>query len=185
MLAALAAVAAGARGASLLTADTMRAALRTANPNEEAYITYVATLLEQGRLPREMVEGAFQWARRTPYPKRVQYFKHALIRQAAAVGITLPEGTPSLTGTIKGRVLTRVLLVSVPVPGVTVTIDGTKRTAVTDAKGAFTFSNVPLGTYTLRASGVAGLLARSATAQAMLPSRPPSSEPLSIDLEAK
>jgi hypothetical protein len=185
VLAMLAAAGTPVEAASPLTADVMRATLRTGSPDEEAYITYIATLLEQGRLPRDMVEGIFQWARGKPYPKRVQYFKRGLITKAAEIGIVLPQGTPALTGTIKGHVFTRVLLAKVPAPDVTVTIDGTDRSAVTNLKGEFTFHHVPLGTYTLRVGGITGFLSRAAAAKVMLPSRPPSLEPATVELEAK
>jgi hypothetical protein len=166
-------------------ADTLRAGLRTANPGEEAYLTYVATLVAQGRLPVELVESTFLWARRKPYPKKFQYFKFALITRASQIGITLPQETPALTGTIRGRVLARILLVDLPVPDVTVTLEGTRREATTDAKGEFTFREVPFGRYTLRAKGVVALLARSASAQVILPSPPPSTDPVLVTLELK
>jgi hypothetical protein len=185
LLAMLAAVATPAVAASPLTVDVLRAELRTANPDEEAFLTYVATLLEQNRLPREMVESVFQWARRKPALKRAEYFRQAMINRAAEFGITLPQGTPALRGTIQGRVYTRVLWARIPTPNVTVTIDGVNHSTVTDHKGEFVFKNVPLGTYTLHASGVTGFLSRAADTQVMLPSRPPSTEPAFVSLEAK
>jgi len=186
LLAALvAAWTATAEAASPLTADTLRAGLRTANPEEEAYLTYVATLLGQGRLPQDLVESTFLWAQRKPHSKKVQYFKQALITRASDLGITLPSGTPSLTGTIQGRVFLRVVLVDVPAPGVAVTIDGTNRRTVTNSKGRFVFNDVPFGTYTLRATGVVALLLRRGSAEAMLPSRPPSDEPVLVGIALK
>jgi len=185
LAAVVAAWTARAEAASPLTADTIRAGLRTANPDEEAYITYVATLLGQGRLPQDLVESTFQWARGKPHPKKAEYFKFGLITRAKEIGITLPSGTPSLAGTIQGRVFLRMVLVDVPAPGVAVTIAGTNRQTVTNGKGRFAFSDVPLGTYTLRAKGVVALLLRSGSAEAMLPSRPPSDEPVRVRIALK
>ena len=166
-----------AEAASRLDADTMAAALRTAEPNEVAYITYVVTLLDQGRLSRDMVEGTFQWARRKPYyHKKFQYFKYALITQADKIGITLPQGTPDLTPGIEGQVVLRVLLVDLPCANITVRIRGTKRDALTDASGRFTLENVPYGTYILEATGIAALLPRKGTAKVTLPAPPPSDQ---------
>jgi len=166
-------------------ADTLRAGLRTANPAEEAYLTYIATLAEQGRLPTDMVESTFLWARRRPDPKKFQYFKFALITRAGELGITLPQQTPALTGTIRGRVRTRILLIDVPASDVTVTLEGTPRKAITDSKGEFTFRDVPFGRYTLRAKGGVALLSRAASAEVVLPSPPPSTKPVFVTLELK
>lgn len=153
-----------------LDADTIRAGLRTADPNEEAYIRYVVTLVEQGRLPRAMVEATFQWARRSaPYPKKFQYFKHGLITQARSIGVDLPTGLVDLTPAIRGQVVVRVFGVEVPVPGARVTIRELDRQATTDDAGLFVFRDVPFGRFTLRARGVAALLPRRETVQVTLP----------------
>jgi hypothetical protein len=153
-----------------LDADTIRAGLRTADPNEEAYIRYVVTLVEQGRLPRAMVEATFQWARRSaPYPKKFQYFKHGLITQARTIGVDLPTGLVDLTPTIRGQVVVRVFGVEVAVPGARVTIRELDREATTDDDGLFVFRDVPFGRFTLRARGVAALLPRRETVQVTLP----------------
>jgi len=153
-----------------LDADTIRAGLRTADPNEVAYIRYVVTLVEQGRLPRAMVEATFQWARRSaPYPKKFQYFKHGLITQARTIGVDLPTGLVDLTPTIRGQVVVRVFGVEVPVPGARVTIRELDREATTDDEGLFVFRDVPFGRFTLRARGVAALLPRRETVRVTLP----------------
>jgi len=153
-----------------LDADTIQAGLRTADPNEEAYIRYIVTLVEQGRLPRAMVEATFQWARRSaPYPKKFQYFKHGLITQARTIGIDLPTGLVDLTPTIRGQVVVRVFGVEVPVPGARVTIRELDRQATTDDDGLFVFRDVPFGRFTLQARGVAALLPRRETVRVTLP----------------
>jgi len=168
-----------------LDAATIRAGLRTANPNEEAYIVYVVTLRDQGRLPVRLVESTFQWARRKPSHKKFQYFKNALIVQAARIGITLPTGTPDLTPPVNGRVVLRVLLVEVPVANATVTIRGTKRQTTTDSKGEFTFANVPLGQFTLDAQANVLLLGRQGSANLLLPTTPPSTETAFVTIRLK
>lgn len=76
------------RAAAQLDAQTMRSALRTATPEEEGFIDYVLTLVDQGRLPRPLVESTFQWARKKPR-HRFQYFRYGLILRAAQKGIAL------------------------------------------------------------------------------------------------
>jgi len=153
-----------------LDADTIQAGLRTADPNEVAYIRYIVTLVEQGRLPRTLVESTFQWARRsTPYPKKFQYFKHGLITRARTIGVELPTGGVDLTPTIRGQVVVRVFSVEVPVPGARVTIQELDRKTTTDDDGLFVFRDVPFGRFTLKARGVAALLPRRETVRVTLP----------------
>ena len=159
-----------------LDAETLKDVLRTRDADEEAYLTYIAALAEQGQIPRHLVASTFQWARGKPEGKKVQYFKQAIIRVAADQHITLPQGTPSLTGTIEGRCYVRVLLVDVPAAGITVTLGDTKRTVVTDLRGNFRFTDVPYGVYQLSASGLVSLITRRGTATVAIPSPPPSTE---------
>lgn len=171
-----------------LDVDTLRVGLRTAEPSEVAYLAYVATLVEQGRLPRKTVDSTFQWARRKPFYldfKRFQYFKQALITQAARLRITLPEKTPDLTPTVNGRVVLRVLVVDLPAPNVTVRIRGTTLETVTNARGEFTFPNVPLGTQTLDAAGIVLFLPRTGSSTALLPTTPPSTSPATVEIRLK
>jgi hypothetical protein len=160
----------------------MKDVLRTRSPDEEAYLTYIATLVAQGRLPRDLTLSTFQWARKKPYPKKVEYFKQAIIQRAAEQGIRLPQGTPDLTGTIQGRVVLNILVTKVPVAGVTVQLVGTKRTATTDTHGQFRFTDVPFGSYRLEATGVVSFITRSGRATAILPSPPPSTEPVTVEI---
>jgi hypothetical protein len=73
---------------SILDADLMRAALRTATPEENEFIDYVVVLVNRGRLPVALVESTFQWARRKSR-HRFQYFRQALIVRAAEQRIRL------------------------------------------------------------------------------------------------
>jgi hypothetical protein len=71
-----------------LDADTMRAALRTATPEENGFIDYVIKRVNKGTLPQDMVESTFLWARKKPQ-RKFQYFKQGLIVRARDAGIKL------------------------------------------------------------------------------------------------
>lgn len=170
---------------SPLDADTLINVLRTRDADEESYCLYVSALVEQGQLPVGIAMGAMQWARQKPEGKRVQYFKHALIRLAADQGITMPEGTPDRTGTIRGRCIVRVLGIDIPVVGGTVRLGDTKVTTTTDSKGRFEFTKVPFGRYRLQAEGVVSLITRRGSAEATCPSPPPSTQPTYVGIVMK
>jgi hypothetical protein len=72
-----------------LDAATMRAALRTATPEENGFIDFVIAQVNKGKLPADLVDSTFQWARKKPYKHRFQYFRQALIVRAAAIGVNL------------------------------------------------------------------------------------------------
>ncbi len=78
-----------ARAEFSLTADQMKAALRTATVEEEGFIEKVLFLMHRGILPEDLVESTFLWARKRPKHK-FQYFKYALKLRAADRGIPLP-----------------------------------------------------------------------------------------------
>jgi hypothetical protein len=174
-----------ARAETPLTPEIMQAGLRTADPDQQAYITYIGTLLQQGRLPEDLVTGTYRWAQKKPAPLRAQSFIQAMIVRAAELGITLPSVAPALTGTIQGRVVVRLLLVDVPVPNATVVIDELNRSATANLNGQFTFQNVPFGTYTLQAKGLVSLILRKGTVHVQLPSPPPSTEPITANITLK
>jgi len=75
-------------GRDVLDADTMKAGLRTASREEDGFIEYVLELVDEGRLPADMVASTFQWARQKPRLK-FQYFKRGLILRARKIGIRL------------------------------------------------------------------------------------------------
>jgi hypothetical protein len=80
----------------------------------------------------------------------------------AAPRTDVPAGKPPPdTGTIQGRVV----LISRPVAGIRVTLEGLNRVATSDSAGRFVFREVPAGAYTLRASGAALNRFRNGTAQ--------------------
>jgi hypothetical protein len=72
-----------------LDADTMKAALRTAAPEEAGFIDYVLILVGKGKLPADLVDSTFQWARKKPAKHRFQYFKQGLIVRAENIGIRI------------------------------------------------------------------------------------------------
>jgi hypothetical protein len=170
---------------SPLTPEIMQAGLRAGNPDEQAYITYIGTLLQQGRLPEDLVTGTYRWAQKKPAPLRAQSFIQAMIVRAAELGINLPSVAPSLTGTIQGRVVVRLLLVDVPVPNATVVIDELNRSTTANLNGQFTFQNVPFGTFTLQAKGLVSLILRKGTIHVQLPSPPPSTDPVTANISLK
>jgi hypothetical protein len=73
---------------SLLDADTMKVALRTATPEEDGFIEYVLGRVDKGTLPVELVESTFLWAKKKPRNK-FQYFKRGLILRAEREGTHL------------------------------------------------------------------------------------------------
>ena len=72
----------------LVDVAKVKAALRTATPEEDGFIEYVVGRVNDGTLPRKLFEGTFIWAKRKSY-RKFQYFKHALILRAAKAGIDL------------------------------------------------------------------------------------------------
>jgi hypothetical protein len=74
--------------ASPLDANTMKAALRTATPEEDGFIDRVLAKVDKKKLPLDLVESTFLWARKKPRNK-FQYFKRGLIVRAEQQGISL------------------------------------------------------------------------------------------------
>ncbi len=74
--------------APVLDAETMKAALDTATPEEDGFIERVVALVEEGTLPPKLVHSTFLWARKKPRHK-FQYFKRGLILRARRIGINL------------------------------------------------------------------------------------------------
>jgi hypothetical protein len=77
-----------AKAATRLNAETMKAALQTANPEENGFIEHVLDLVDAGKLPESLVESTFLWARKKPR-RKFQYFKYALTVRARHSGIEL------------------------------------------------------------------------------------------------
>lgn len=70
-----------------LDAATMKAALRTATVEEGGFIDSVLVQVGKGKIPADLVDSTFQWARKKPYKHRFQYFRLALIVRADNIGI--------------------------------------------------------------------------------------------------
>jgi hypothetical protein len=81
-----------AEAATRLDAETMKAALQTATPEENGFIQHVLDLVDLGKLPESLVESTFLWARKKPR-RKFQYFKFGLTVRARRVGIELWEPT--------------------------------------------------------------------------------------------
>ena len=71
-----------------LKVGKMKAALKTATPEEDGFMDRVSKLVEQDVLPRHLVESTFLWARKKSDHK-FQYFKRGLTARAAELGIQL------------------------------------------------------------------------------------------------
>ena len=77
-----------------VTPEQMKVALRTDTQEEDGFVEDVVDRVTNEkrprteRLPAEMVEGTFQWARRKSR-LRFQYFKRGLTLRAAKIGVRL------------------------------------------------------------------------------------------------
>ncbi len=71
-----------------LDPEQIKAALHTTTEEEHGFIERTVKMVKDGKLPRDMFTSCFIWARKKPRHK-FQYFKHALVARAAAIGITL------------------------------------------------------------------------------------------------
>jgi hypothetical protein len=71
-----------------LDVKLIKAALRTADVEEDGFIERVSKLVVRDVLPRDMVETTFLWARKKPNHK-FQFFKRGLTIRAAKIGVKL------------------------------------------------------------------------------------------------
>ena len=71
-----------------LDAKTMKAALKTTDIEESGFIDSVVQAALKGTIPPSIVDSSFQWARKKP-KHQFQYFKQAVIHQAAQQGIDI------------------------------------------------------------------------------------------------
>jgi hypothetical protein len=76
-----------ARGRSASLKDQLEKGLKARRPQEFAFIARVVTLVEQGILPRTLVDSTFLWARSARHP--FQYFERGLRVRARRLGIPL------------------------------------------------------------------------------------------------
>jgi hypothetical protein len=68
--------------------DTLNAGLKSRLPEEFEFVDRVVRLVDHGKLPLDLVQSTFLWARRKPIHQS-QYFEHALRMRAEQVGIRL------------------------------------------------------------------------------------------------
>ena len=74
------------RGPSLR--ERLEKGLKARRPKEFAFIATVATRVEEGTLPRSLVDATFFWARnKRPYP--YPYFEEALKQRAKKLGLAI------------------------------------------------------------------------------------------------
>jgi hypothetical protein len=71
-----------------LDANTIKAALKTATPEEDGFVQHVLDQVDAGKLPRSLVVSTFIWARKKPR-WQFQYFRYGLIIRAWRSGIRL------------------------------------------------------------------------------------------------
>jgi hypothetical protein len=154
-----------------LDADAIKAALRTTVVEDNNYTAFLVTLADQGRLPRALIDTSMDWARKRA-KLQFQYFKQAVIILAGRDGITLPGDTPPLRRDVHGRVVQRVLLVDVPVPYVSVEIEGTEFKTRTNIKGEFTLPHLAWGSHKVVVHGGAAQLFRIKSHHVILPFLP-------------
>lgn len=71
--------------------DMLRAGLKARRPVEFAFIDKVVDLVEDGKLPYEMVVSTFHWARKNAKYKKYPfpYFEWALRERAKKIGVKL------------------------------------------------------------------------------------------------
>ena len=71
-----------------LDAGVIKAALKTAQPEDQGFVDRVVAMANKGTLPPGLVETTFLWAQKKPVKFRYQYFRRALILRANALGVT-------------------------------------------------------------------------------------------------
>jgi hypothetical protein len=68
--------------------DTLNAGLKARLPEEFAFVDRVVRMVDHGKLPLDMVQTTFLWARRKPI-HQFQYFEHGLRMRAEEAGVRL------------------------------------------------------------------------------------------------
>jgi hypothetical protein len=81
-----------------LDADTIKAGLYTAAPEEDSFVDRAVGMVEEGRLSGGLVQGTFVWARAQPR-RKFQHFRYGLIERAPteAARTELATGQPPIT----------------------------------------------------------------------------------------
>ena len=78
-----------------LDAETIKAGLKTAAPEEDGFVDRAVGMVEEGRLSGGLVQGTFVWARAQPR-RKFQHFRYGLIERAPseAARTELSTGRP-------------------------------------------------------------------------------------------
>jgi hypothetical protein len=84
------------QGRKITLRDQLATGLRAFSKADFAFIDRVVVLVEQGKLPRRVVDGTFLWSRdraaRRSYTRRLRpmiYFRPALMARAKRIGVAL------------------------------------------------------------------------------------------------
>ncbi len=79
--------------------DFLSKGLKARRPQEFQYCRLIANMVEQGKLPENLVRGTFFWARQK-YNRPLQYFQQALKIRAAKIGVDVPGLRSNVTTAI-------------------------------------------------------------------------------------
>jgi hypothetical protein len=84
------------QGRQISLKDQLRVGLKAVTKADLAFIDLVVARVNDGALPRKIVDSTFLWARRRVQTKRtayrqrpIVYFQPALVLRARAIGVTL------------------------------------------------------------------------------------------------
>jgi hypothetical protein len=149
---------------------------------------------EEPEVPKVLRQpgGAESWTTSLPTEKLEPGRYRILVRATDRVGLSRSavrevtiapssdagDAAPAMTSTIRGTVV----LIDRPAAGITVRLEGTGFSAVSDSTGRFVFQNVPHGSYTLQAKGIALNKFREGSAQITLPA---ATEPAVIEVPVR
>ncbi len=149
---------------------------------------------EEPEVPKVLRQpgGAKSWTTSLPTESLEPGRYRILVRATDRVGLSRSEfgqvtiapppatgsAAPAMTSTIQGTVV----LIDRPAAGITVRLEGTGFSAVSDSNGRFVFQKVPHGSYTLQAKGIALNKFREGSTQITLPA---ATEPAEIDLPVR
>jgi hypothetical protein len=107
----LAATSATPGASTPLDAETMKAGLHTAAPEEDGFIDRAVEMVDEGRLSAGLVHGTFVWARAQPR-RKFQHFRYGLVERAPSEETrtelaTGQRATPNRAPTLRERVADR------------------------------------------------------------------------------
>ena len=88
--------------ANPLDAKTIQEALRTTAVEDQGFIERVVWMTNKGKLPPDLVDTTFDWARKKTHHK-FQYFKSGLTARASQLGIDLSPPAPPKSAKEKAK----------------------------------------------------------------------------------